>query len=147
MQALNEYAVARLERISFPKPLTCGCSGSHPYVFSEVFDLKPTSELYSRQRHNRCTTRKQNAEVAEAAIEASSLTRSDPELVLGTGPMIGHWPPKLTNETSGCCRTLRLRSAGERGLLFPSLKTLLFCPSFGWYKTVSVRWNSSRCDE
>src|SRR5207247_10406879 len=101
--------------------------------------------LCSSHKHNRGAA---EARDPKAAIEASSLTRSDPELVLGTGLIVGHWRPGTIDTTWECPRTPRLRFTGERGflfLLFFSQKTRLICPSFSSYKTVSARSAAVLC--
>ena len=61
----------------------------------KLLDLEATRALSFGHRHNRCAPERENP---EAAIEAMSLTSSDPNHVLGTGHK-GHWPPTITNST------------------------------------------------
>ena len=112
-------------------------AASRRICLQEFFDIQASRLLCSAHKHNRGAA---EARDPKAAIEASSLTRSDPELVLGTGLIVGHWPPETIDTTWECPRTPRLRLTGERGylfLLFFSQKTRLICPSFSSYKTVS----------
>jgi len=113
-------------------------AASRRICLQEFFDIQASRLLCSAHKHNRGAA---EARDPKAAIEASSLTRSDPELVLGTGLIVGHWPPETIDTTWECPRTPRLRFTGERGflfLLFFSQKTRLICLSFSSYKTVSA---------
>ena len=103
------------------------------YLFSEVFDLKPTSMLQLQQTYRR------TSEIGQTArcIEATSFTSSDPAM-RERAHCLATRPPAMSPKCSGFAHP---HSMGIRGSLFSARKnrkTRLIYPSFVWYKTVSV---------
>ena len=99
-----------------PAPLGNSSTSNRPVDYPQSIDITVALQ-------------KAKGENPEAAIEAASLTSSDPNQVLGTGHK-GHWPPTMTNSTLECLGKAQPPPTGERGSLFLSRKTRPICPSF-----------------
>ena len=107
-------------------------AASRRICLQEFFDIQASRLLCSAHKHNRGAA---EARDPKAAIEASSLTRSDPELVLGTGLIVGHWPPEIIDTTWDCPGRPRLRFTGEGG----------FCPFYPFAKKLGSFVHLSDC--